>query len=150
MNNARVECQSYRLTVEDPITVNLISRYIAGVQQKYTQKGGARPFGIATLIVGMDHGNKPQLYLTEPSGIHSAWKANAIGRSSKTVIEFLEKNYREQLSRDEAVMLATKALLEVVQSGANNIEVAVLSSAGMEVSLVILLCSFYQCHRLRL
>lgn len=135
MNKARTECQSYRLNVEDPITVELISRYIASVQQKYTQKGGARPFGIATLIVGMDKGNIPQLYLTEPSGIHSAWKANAIGRNSKTIVEFLEKNYRPNLNQEEAIVLATKALLEVVQSGANNIEIAVYGPNGIEVYL---------------
>lgn len=33
MNKARVECQSYRLAMEDPITVELIARYVSGVQQ---------------------------------------------------------------------------------------------------------------------
>jgi len=91
VDKARIECQSHRLTVEDPVTVEYISRYIAGVQQKYTQSGGRRPFGISTLIVGFDPDNTPRLYQTDPSGIYSAWKANAIGRSSKTVREFLEK-----------------------------------------------------------
>jgi 20S proteasome subunit alpha 4 len=44
------------------------------VQQRYTQSGGVRPFGISTLIVGFDPGSKEaRLYQTEPSGIYSAW-----------------------------------------------------------------------------
>jgi 20S proteasome subunit alpha 4 len=33
VNKARMECQSHRLTVEDPVTIEYITRYIAGVQQ---------------------------------------------------------------------------------------------------------------------
>lgn len=44
-------------------------------QQRYTQSGGVRPFGISTLIIGYDHDDpKPRLYLTEPSGTFSSWK----------------------------------------------------------------------------
>lgn len=117
--------------------------------QKYTQSGGVRPFGISTLIVGFDpHDSKPRLYQTEPSGIYSAWKvsrrynttyeatrsppmqANAIGRSSKTVREFLEKNHKDDLSREETIKLTVKSLLEVVQTGAKNIEISVMESYG--------------------
>jgi 20S proteasome subunit alpha 4 len=41
-------------------------------------------------------------------------KANAIGRSTKTVREFLEKNYKDDMTKDEGVKLAIKALLEVL------------------------------------
>lgn len=133
VNRARIECQSYRLTLEDKVTVEYITRYIAGVQQKYTQSGGVRPFGISTLIVGFDSKGKPCLYQTDPSGTYSAWKANATGRNSKTVREFLEKNY-EETTGDDTVKLAVKALLEVVEPGSKNIEVAVMQNdTGLKI-----------------
>ena len=47
--------------------------------QRYTQSGGVRPFGISTLIIGFDpNDTKPRLYMTEPSGIYSAWKVRAL------------------------------------------------------------------------
>src|SRR5262245_12700601 len=44
-------------------------------------------------------------------------QANAIGRSSKTVREFLEKNYQENMEQEDAIKLAVKALLEVTRRG---------------------------------
>ncbi|PIK39265.1 putative proteasome subunit alpha type-7-like isoform X3 [Apostichopus japonicus] len=87
INRARVECQSHKLTVEDPVTVEYITRHMAQLKQ-----------------------------------------ANAIGRSAKSVREFLEEHYSEEVSASEheTVKLAVKALLEVVQSGAKNIEMAVM------------------------
>jgi len=69
INKARVEAQSYKLTVEDPISCELMARFIARVQQKYTQKGGRRPFGISMLLVGHDQDGSPHLYTTDPSGM---------------------------------------------------------------------------------
>ena len=57
-------------------------------------------------------------------------QANAIGRSSKTVREFLEKNHKDDMSRDDAIKLTVKSLLEVVQTGAKNIEISVMESYG--------------------
>ena len=85
VDKARLEAQSHRLTVEDPVTIEYITKYVAGVQQRYTQSGGVRPFGISTLIVGFDKGSKvPRLYQTEPSGIYSAWSGNNLGNTILT------------------------------------------------------------------
>lgn len=136
VDKARVEAQSHRLSVEDPVTVEYITKYVAGVQQRYTQSGGVRPFGISTLIIGFDpNGKQPRLFQTEPSGIYSAWKANAIGRSSKTVREFLERNHKDDMDRDATIKLCIQSLLEVVQTGAKNIEIAIMM-AGKTVEML--------------
>jgi 20S proteasome subunit alpha 4 len=159
INKARVECQSYRLTVEDAPNAEHIAKFVAKTQQKFTQRGGRRPFGISTLIVGFDADKTPHLYQTDPSGTYSEWKANAIGKESKLVLQFLEKYYpeeeeervrremaeklqadkekdagnkekkekMEELKREgDPIKLAIRALLEVVESGAKNIEIALI------------------------
>ncbi|XP_067650799.1 proteasome subunit alpha type-7-like [Haliotis asinina] len=128
INRARIECQSHKLTVEDPVTCEYITRHIAQLKQKYTQSNGRRPFGLSALIIGFDYDGTAHLYQTDPSGTYHEWKANTIGRSAKTVREFLEKHYTEELTQneDECIKLTLKALLEVVQSGGKNMEVAVM------------------------
>ena len=68
--------------------------------------------------------------LISSNGVLTSRQANAIGRSSKTVREFLEKNHKDDLSRDDAIKLTVKSLLEVVQTGAKNIEISVMESYG--------------------
>lgn len=132
VNRARLECQSHRLTVEDPVTVEYITRYIATVKQRYTQSNGRRPFGLSALVVGFDYDGTPHLYQTDPSGTYHAWKANAIGRSAKTVRDFLEQNYNEEVAskEEDTIKLTVKALLEVVQSGSKSMEIAVMRREG--------------------
>ncbi|VDP14253.1 unnamed protein product [Soboliphyme baturini] len=143
INMARVECQSWRLTMEDPITVEYLTRFVANTKQRYTQSNGRRPFGISTLIGGFDSNGQPRLFQTEPSGTFYEWKANATGKSAKTVKEYLEKHYDEENLVDEhsTLYFAVKALCEVVQAGAPNIDVASMrwdASAPKHVSFRLL------------
>lgn len=128
INKARVECQSHRLTVEDPVTIEYVTRYIAGVQQRFTQRGGSRPFGIATLIIGFDPDGSPHLYQTDPSGSYSEWVANATGRNSKSVMEYLEKQHDQitDMEGQKCIDMAIKALMEVVQPDGKNMEVVAM------------------------
>lgn len=129
---AQLEAQSYRLNNDTPPTADYMARYIAQVQQKYTHRGGVRPFGLSTLLAGTDGEGRVALYQTEPSGIFARWKAQALGKNSKTVQEYLEKNYKEDLTEEAALSLALSALTEVVEAGGRNLECAVVRSNGVE------------------
>ena len=126
INKARMNCQSHRLTIEDAPTVEQVARHIAEIQQRFTSTGGRRPFGIACLLGGFNMDGTPQLYQTDPSGTFSAWKAATTGRSMKTVREFLEEQYEEDMDETATIKLAVRALLETVESGSKNIDIAVL------------------------
>jgi 20S proteasome subunit alpha 4 len=132
INRARTEAQSHKLTLEDNVSVEYMSRYIGGVQQKYTQSGGVRPFGLSTLIAGLSPEGKPQLFHTDPSGTYSEWQANATGRNSKVVREWLERHYAIASGHD-VVKLALRALLELVEPASKNIEIAIVAEDGLSI-----------------
>jgi 20S proteasome subunit alpha 4 len=133
----RVEAQSYRLTMEDSPSIDYLARYLARTQQQYTQRGGVRPFGIASLFCGvMSDDGVPQLYQTDPAGTHSRWKAQVIGgRNSKSLREFLEKQFTDDMEEAACVRLAVQALLEVVDSGAKTMEMCVVRRGGVKEML---------------
>eukprot|EP00616_Rhizochromulina_sp_CCMP1243_P018729 CAMPEP_0118971758 /NCGR_PEP_ID=MMETSP1173-20130426/8290_1 /TAXON_ID=1034831 /ORGANISM="Rhizochromulina marina cf, Strain CCMP1243" /LENGTH=322 /DNA_ID=CAMNT_0006921245 /DNA_START=72 /DNA_END=1041 /DNA_ORIENTATION=+ len=127
IEKTRIECQSYRLTCEDAPSLEYIARFIARTQQRYTQRGGVRPFGVSSILAGFNTDGAPQIYQIDPSGTYFGWKANAIGgRNFKGMREFLEKEWQEGLSQAEATKLTVKALLEVVDSGSKNMELVVI------------------------
>ena len=41
--------------------------------------------------------------------------------------EFLERNHKDEMDREDTIKLTVKSLLEVVQTGAKNIEIAIMA-----------------------
>jgi 20S proteasome subunit alpha 4 len=133
IDRARTKCQSHRLTYEEPISVEQCARYIAQTQQEFTHKGGRRPFGLSTLLAGFDKDGTPRLFVTDPSGTYSEWKAAAIGRSQQSVTKFLEALYFQdpplkENQRDEQPAISLVASVEEQkgkQQQANPVDLAV-------------------------
>jgi proteasome alpha subunit len=109
VDNARFFSQSNKLIYDEPVEVETIAKHLADQSQQYTQYAGVRPFGVSLIIGGVVN-NNPELYLTDPSGTYISYEAIAIGSDSDKVTDFLEKTYTNDLSLDDAGMLAVAAI----------------------------------------
>ena len=133
---ARLQSQSFRYSLDIPPTVDNIAKQTAFKMQEYTQKKGVRPFGLSCIIAGFDEGSlEPKLYMTDPSGQVTMWKAGAIGKNSDKVIGLLENSFKDSLSEDEALNVAIGAILNYVEAGSKNMEIAVMRP-GKEIEIV--------------
>jgi len=109
VDNARFFSQSNRIIYDEPVEIETIAKHLADQSQQFTQYAGARPFGVALIIGGIDsHGSS--LFLTDPSGTYIAYDAVAIGAGSDVVTEFLEKTYKQDLTLEEAGALTAAAI----------------------------------------
>lgn len=130
MNQVRIEAQSYRLNYEDDPSIEYMARYVSKILQKYTQKGGSRPFGLSMYISGMTLDGQPKLFQLTPSGSIASWKANAIGKGSEGVNELLKKNYDDNMTRENGLALMARCLFEVIDNPTANSEIAIIDRNG--------------------
>ena len=109
VDNARFFSQSNRLIYDEPVEVETIAKHLADQSQQYTQYAGVRPFGVSLILGGVVNKN-PQLFLTDPSGTYISYDAIAIGSGSDQVTDFLEKTYKNDISLEDAAVLAVGAI----------------------------------------
>lgn len=109
VDKARLDCQIYRLTYDEVISVEELAKRIGDHKQMYTQFGGIRPFGASLLIAGVD-ANGPQVYVTHPSGALYEYKAKAIGQNNKAANDILEKKFNPDMGIDDAIKLSLETI----------------------------------------
>jgi proteasome alpha subunit len=109
VDNARVQAQNNRLIYDEPIEVEGIARKLGDMAQQYTQYAGVRPFGVSLIIAGVD-GQKPQIFVTDPSGTYLGYDAVAIGGGSDQVNEFLEQKYSMNMTLEQAIAMAVESV----------------------------------------
>lgn len=106
---ARIVAQINKITYEEKITTDLLVKRICDLKQNHTQYGGARPFGTALLVGGVDKAGI-HLFETDPSGALSSYKAGCIGSGRAQVMELFENKFKDGMSVDDAIMLALEGL----------------------------------------
>ncbi len=109
---ARRQAQVNQLRYDEPIGVETLTKAVTDHIQQYTQVGGARPFGVALIIGGIEDG-QPRLYETDPSGTPYEWQALAVGADRGEIEDYLEEHYDPEMDLASGVSLALKALASV-------------------------------------
>jgi proteasome alpha subunit len=130
VEDARVRSQRNKLVYNQPISVSALTRDLCDIKQAYTQYGGARPFGTALLIAGVNDG--PHLFETDPSGAFTEFTAGAIGMGKRDVEKLLEERYKPGINRKDAINLALISLNSVSEGKiqAENIDMITIDVSG--------------------
>eukprot|EP00935_MAST-01C_sp_MAST-1C-sp1_P002557 g2557.t1 len=129
IDHARVEAQNHTFTYNEPIKVESLTQAVCDLALGFGEDGDektmSRPYGVALLMAGVD-AEGAHLFHTDPSGTFAEYKAKAIGSGAEGAQTALQENYNEDISFDEAELLALRTLKEVMEEKLNdtNIEVS--------------------------
>jgi len=129
IDQARIYAQINRLTYDEPIDVEVLTKRIGDIEQLYTQHAGVRPFGASIIFGGVDKtGNR--LFATDPSGSYRAYRTVALGYGREVAEAILKEEYHEGLKLNEAIKLAVKCLVKAIEAPGEKltVRIAVISS----------------------
>ena len=88
-------------------------------------------FRSVALIIGGIDSNGNSLYLTDPSGTYIAYDAVAIGAGAEQANDFLEKNFKPDMSLEDASALATACIYisSDQKEGTDHIKMSVIKTS---------------------
>jgi proteasome alpha subunit len=113
VNHIRVSSQQHRVTYDSPIEVESVIRELADIKQQYTQHPGVRPFGVDFIIAGVN-GGKTKLFISEITGNYIEYSAVAIGENDEKIKEALRKEFRKDMTTEDATKLGLKIFKQVL------------------------------------
>jgi proteasome alpha subunit len=113
--------------------VETLAKKLCDHMQTYTLFGGARPYGTALLIAGVDVEGDAihyRLFETDPSGTLLEYTATGIGIGRPAVMKLFESDYKENLTSEDAIDLGLKALHTATEGkfDVNTVEIGIVGS----------------------
>lgn len=115
IDQARVNAQSNKLTYDEPVDVEVVTKRISDVKQLYTQHAGVRPFGVSIIFAGVDK-TGGRVFGTHPSGTYRGYKATAQGAGRDTALAIMKEEHRDDMKLEEATKLAVKCLTKALEA----------------------------------
>ncbi len=129
VNMVKNEIKYYKLTSNvEVVNVRTIASILSNILHAYKWY----PFIVQLLVGGYD--TKPRLFMLEVFGAISEEKYAATGSGSPIAIGIIEENYREDMSIEEAVELAIKAVKSAIRrdtATGEGVDIAIITSKGV-------------------
>jgi proteasome alpha subunit len=120
----RVDAQKHSLTFGSPVDIKTAAETLSSFLHQYTIYA-VRPLGASIIMAGKDPSGV-QLYQVDPSGTFFKGSAFAIGHRSEQAIEFLQRRYSPDLSKEALIELA-KETIRTATNEASPIEIGVVN-----------------------
>ncbi len=137
IDQARIYAQSNKLTYDEPIDTEVVTKRICDIQQMYTQHAGVRPFGVSIIFGGADK-TGARVFGTHPSGTYRGYKATALGAGRETVLAVLKDEYKEDMTIEQNKKLSIKCLIKALEARQlpARIKVAVIPTATKKLEML--------------
>ena len=111
INQARSVTQNHRFVFNDIKSIESLSKEISLYMMQATQYGGLRPYAVSLIVGGYD--SAPRLFEIEPGAAFQGYKADAIGVGKKIATDMLLKDYKDNMSAQDAIALGVKIIKKV-------------------------------------
>ena len=115
IDQARIHAQSNKLTYDEPIDTEVVTKRICDIKQLYTQHAGVRPFGVSMIFAGVDKSGS-RVFGTHPSGTYRGYKARTEGAGRETVFNILKEEYKEEIVLKDCTKLVVKCLVKALEA----------------------------------
>lgn len=147
IERARVEAANHWFTFNERMPIEAISLAISDVTLSFAEKkkkkknekrGVSRPYGVSMLVAGIDKDGSPKLFKNDPSGKYVRFKAWCIGQGGENGLTTLESSYNENMTLDEAILLAGKVLKENLEQKINkdNVQIAYMKTSDRKIKFL--------------
>jgi proteasome alpha subunit len=137
IDQARVNAQSNKLTYDEPVDVEVVTKRISDVKQLYTQHAGVRPFGVSIIFAGVDK-TGGRVFGTHPSGTYRGYKATAQGAGRDTALAIMREEHRDDMKLEEVTKLAVKCLTKALEARQlpSRIKIAIIPTATKKMEML--------------
>ncbi len=126
----RADLKSYELTTGNPITTYMTAKRLSLIMYSYKML----PFIVETIVGGLDPDGTPRLYVLDSLGSITEEPYAAVGTGATIAYGYLEANYREDMSGDEALQIAINAVKTAIVRDAgtgDGIDAVLISKEGV-------------------